>query len=146
MELKHADLIAKLTLEEKCSLLSGMDFWQTQDIPSINLPNAFLSDGPSGLRKQAEEADHLGLNPSIPAVCMPSAATIANTWNPELAYIAGKTIGEEALQADVSMLLGPGVNIKRNMRELAVAQAGGRITASPLASSTSPATTRKSAV
>ena len=114
MELKHADLIAKLTLEEKCSLLSGMDFWQTQDIPSINLPNAFLSDGPSGLRKQAEQADHLGLNPSIPAVCMPSAATIANTWNPDLAYLAGKTIGEEALQADVSMLLGPGVNIKRN--------------------------------
>ena len=114
MELKHADLIAKLTLEEKCSMLSGKDFWQTQDLPSINLPSAFLSDGPSGLRKQADKADHLGLNPSIPATCMPSAATIANSWNPEMAYLAGKTIGEEALHANVSMLLGPGINIKRN--------------------------------
>ena len=116
MALKHADLIAKLTLEEKCSILSGMDFWQTQNLPTIDLPSAFLSDGPSGLRKQAKEADHLGLNPSIPAVCMPSAATIANSWNPELAYLAGKTIGEEACEAEVSMLLGPGVNIKRNPR------------------------------
>ena len=116
MALKHADLIAKLTLEEKCSLLSGMNFWETQDLPSIKLPSAFLSDGPSGLRKQGEAADHLGLNPSIPATCMPSAATLANSWNPELSYLAGKTIGAEAKEAEVSMLLGPGVNIKRNPR------------------------------
>lgn len=116
MALKHADLIAKLNLEEKCSILSGLDFWQTAPIPSINLPSAFLSDGPSGLRKQAKEADHLGLNPSIPATCVPSAATIAASWNPELAYDAGKIIGEEAREAKVSMLLGPGINMKRNPR------------------------------
>ena len=81
MELKHKELIAGLTLEQKCSLLSGMDFWQTEEIKG-KIPAAFLSDGPSGLRKQAKAADHLGLNPSIPAVCMPSSATVANSWDP----------------------------------------------------------------
>jgi len=115
MALKHQELIDKMTLEEKCSLLSGFDFWQTKAVRDL-LPSAFLSDGPSGLRKQAAAADHLGLNPSIPAVCMPSSATIANSFNPEMAYLAGKTIGEEMLAADVSLLLGPGVNMKRNPR------------------------------
>jgi beta-glucosidase len=115
MELKHKELIAGLTLEQKCSLLSGMDFWQTEEIIG-KIPAAFLSDGPSGLRKQAKAADHLGLNPSIPAVCMPSSATVANSWDPELAYLVGKTIGEEASAAEVTLLLGPGVNMKRNPR------------------------------
>ncbi len=115
MELKHKELIAGLTLEQKCSLLSGMDFWQTEEIKG-KIPAAFLSDGPSGLRKQAKAADHLGLNPSIPAVCMPSSATVANSWDPELAYLVGKTIGEEASAAEVTLLLGPGVNMKRNPR------------------------------
>ena len=115
MELKHKELIAGLTLEQKCSLLTGMDFWQTEEIKG-KIPAAFLSDGPSGLRKQAKAADHLGLNPSIPAVCMPSSATVANSWDPELAYLVGKTIGEEASAAEVTLLLGPGVNMKRNPR------------------------------
>ena len=115
MDLKHKELIAGLTLEQKCSLLSGMDFWQTEEIKG-KIPAAFLSDGPSGLRKQAKAADHLGLNPSIPAVCMPSSATVANSWDPELASLVGKTIGEEASAAEVTLLLGPGVNMKRNPR------------------------------
>lgn len=114
MALKHQDLIAQLTLEEKVSLLSGKDFWQTQDIKKINLPSAFLSDGPTGLRKQAAAADNLGLNPSVPATCFPSSATTANTWNPELGYLMGKVIGEEAAAHQVSMLLAPGINMKRN--------------------------------
>ena len=114
MPLKHQELIASLTLQEKCSLLSGFDFWQTEPIESQNIPAAFLSDGPSGLRKQAKAADHLGLNPSIPAACMPSSATVANSWDPELAMTVGKTIGEEALAAEVTLLLGPGVNMKRS--------------------------------
>lgn len=113
MALKHQDLISSLTLQQKCSLLSGFDFWQTEPIEG-KIPAAFLSDGPSGLRKQAEAADHLGLNPSIPAVCMPSSATVANSWNPEIARVVGKTIGEEAAVAQVTMLLGPGVNMKRS--------------------------------
>ena len=84
MALKHQELISTLTLEQKCSLLSGFDFWQTEPIGD-KIPAAFLSDGPSGLRKQAKAADHLGLNPSIPAACMPSSATVANSWDPDLA-------------------------------------------------------------
>lgn len=114
MALKHEDLISQLTLEEKVSLLSGKDFWQTMNIDHINLPSAFLSDGPSGLRKQAAAADNLGLNPSVPATCFPSSATTANSWNPEMAYLMGKVIGEEAASHQVSLLLGPGLNMKRN--------------------------------
>ena len=115
MTLKHKELIDKLSLEEKCSLLSGLDFWQTKPVRDL-VPSAFLSDGPSGLRKQAAKADHLGLNASIPAVCMPSAATIANSFDPEVAKLAGTTIGEEAAVENVSLLLGPGTNMKRNPR------------------------------
>lgn len=116
MALKHQDLISKMTLEEEASLLSGKNFWETQEIPSINLPSIFLSDGPNGLRKQAKAADHLGLNPSIPAVCMPTSATSASSWDPELLELVGKTIGEEAAANGVSILLGPGINMKRNPR------------------------------
>jgi len=114
MALKHAKLIEQLTVEEKVSLLSGKDFWQTKDIKKIDLPSAFLSDGPTGLRKQAAAADNLGLNPSVPATCFPSSATTANTWNPELGYLMGQTIGEEAAAHQVSILLAPGINMKRN--------------------------------
>ena len=116
MALKHQDIIEKMTLEEKASLLSGKNFWETQEVPSVNLPSIFLSDGPNGLRKQAKAADHLGLNPSIPAVCMPTSATSANSWDPEVLHLVGKTIGEEAAVNDVSLLLGPGINMKRNPR------------------------------
>ena len=114
--MKHQDIIEKMTLEEKASLLSGKNFWETQEIPSVGLPSIFLSDGPNGLRKQAKAADHLGLNPSIPAVCMPTSATSANSWDPALLYEVGKTIGEEAAANDVSVLLAPGINMKRNPR------------------------------
>lgn len=114
--MKHQDILDKLSLEEKASLLSGKNFWETQEIPSANVPSMFLSDGPNGLRKQAKAADHLGLNPSIPAVCMPTSATSACSWDPELLHLVGKTIGEEAAAADVSLLLGPGINMKRNPR------------------------------
>ncbi len=114
--MKHQDILDKMTLEEKTSLLSGKNFWESQGIEKYGIPSAFLSDGPCGLRKQEKAADHLGLNPSIPAVCMPSSATSANSWDPELLYEVGKTIGEEAAAADVSILLGPGINMKRNPR------------------------------
>ena len=114
--MKHQDMLEKMTLEEKASLLSGKNFWETQEVTSVSLPSIFLSDGPNGLRKQAKAADHLGLNPSIPSVCMPTSATSANSWDPCLLYEVGKTIGEEAAANDVSILLGPGVNMKRNPR------------------------------
>ncbi|MCH3909607.1 MAG: glycoside hydrolase family 3 C-terminal domain-containing protein [Bacilli bacterium] len=116
MALKHADVIEKMSLDEKVSLLSGKDFWQSVSYPKYSIPAMFLSDGPTGLRKQAAAADHLGLNPSIPATCFPTSATSANSWDPSLSQLVGQTIGEEAAVARVSVLLAPGVNMKRNPR------------------------------
>ncbi|MGZ7443033.1 beta-glucosidase family protein [Paenibacillus sp. TH7-28] len=112
--MKHEHLIEQMTLEEKASLMSGKDFWQTQDIPRLGIPSIFLADGPHGIRKQAEAADHLGLNPSLPATCYPTAATVANSWNTELGERLGEYLGREALSQRVHVLLGPGVNMKRN--------------------------------
>ena len=103
-----------MTLEEKASLMSGKDFWQTQDIQRLGINNIFLADGPHGIRKQKAAADNLGLNPSIPATCFPTAATIANSWNRELGEKIGICLGEEAVSQKVNVLLGPGSNMKRN--------------------------------
>ncbi len=112
--MKHADLIRQLTLEEKCGLLSGRDVWTTRPVPRLKVPSAFLSDGPTGLRKQVGEGDHLGLNASEPATCWPTAATVANSWDPALGEAVGAALGEEALAQKVNMVLGPGLNIKRS--------------------------------
>jgi beta-glucosidase len=103
-----------MTLEEKASLMSGMDFWQTQDIQRLGINNIFLADGPHGIRKQAEAADHLGLNESLPATCFPTAATVANSWNEQLMQNIGDYLGVEAVAQKVNVLLGPGINMKRS--------------------------------
>lgn len=112
--MKHQDIIDKLTLEEKAALLSGKTVWQTREIERLDIPAIFCSDGPHGLRKQAGEGDHLGLNASVPATCFPTAATIANSWSEELGKEIGEALGEEASALDVHVLLGPGLNIKRS--------------------------------
>ena len=112
--MKHKDLIEQLTLEEKAALLAGKGEWDTRDIPRLNIPSMILSDGPHGLRRQAGAGDHLGLNPSLPATCFPTAATMANSWDPELGEEVGKALGEEAKTMGVHVLLGPGMNIKRS--------------------------------
>ncbi|GFP76526.1 beta-glucosidase family protein [Clostridium fungisolvens] len=112
--MKYRKLIEKMTLEEKASLMSGKDFWQSMDIQRLGINSMFLSDGPHGIRKQAAAADHLGLNPSIPSTCFPTAATIANSWNQGLGEKLGEFLGEEAVSLKVNVLLGPGINMKRN--------------------------------
>ena len=112
--MKYKELINKMTLEEKASLMSGKDFWQTQEIDRLGIKNMFLADGPHGIRKQTAAADHLGLNPSNPATCFPTAATIANSWDEELAEKIGEYLGIEAVEQKVNVLLGPGINMKRN--------------------------------
>ncbi|MGG1880233.1 glycoside hydrolase family 3 C-terminal domain-containing protein [Paenibacillus cisolokensis] len=112
--MKYRDLIEKMTLEEKASLMSGKDFWQTQEIERLGIHSIFLADGPHGIRKQAEAADHLGLNPSLPATCFPTAATVANSWNVELGEQIGRYLGQEAVAQKLNVLLGPGINMKRN--------------------------------
>lgn len=112
--LVHKELIDKMTLEEKASLLSGENFWNTKAIERLGVPSIMLTDGPHGLRKQGGKADHLGLNKSIPATCFPTAATLANSWDEKLLDEVGTCLGQEAKREDVSVLLGPGLNIKRN--------------------------------
>ena len=114
--MKYKHIIEKMTLTEKARLLSGKDFWQTVDYPQHGIPSMFLSDGPTGIRKQAAAADHLGLNASIPATCFPTSATVANSWNEKLGEQIGRALGEEAVALKVNVLLGPGLNMKRNPR------------------------------
>lgn len=107
-------LLKKLTLEEKCALLSGAETFKTRGMPEHGIPQIWLSDGPHGLRKQAGESDHLGLNPSVPATCFPTASAVANSWDAALGEEIGAALGEEAAAQEVSVVLRPGLNMKRN--------------------------------
>lgn len=106
--------IQKMTLEEKAMLLQGKSSWRTHKLPRLGIPAMFLSDGPHGLRKQVGNEDHLGINESQAATCFPTAATMANSWNPELGQELGRALGQEAAASDVHIVLGPGLNIKRS--------------------------------
>lgn len=112
--MKYTEYIKKMTLEEKCSLLSGANNFDTRAIKRLNIPFMTMADGPSGLRKQEGRSDQLGLNASVPAVCFPSSATMANAWDTELMERLGEKLGEEARAMGVNVLLGPGLNIKRS--------------------------------
>ena len=107
-------LVQQMSLKEKCAVLSGRDVWHTRPIERLRISSITLSDGPSGLRKQAAEGDHLGLNESTKATNIPSAATIANSWSPEAAEAMGAVVGADAAAQDVQVLLGPGLNTKRS--------------------------------
>ena len=108
------NIIKEITLEQKCALLSGAETFKTRALPQHGIPQIWLSDGPHGLRKQAGESDHLGLNPSAPATCFPTASAVANSWDTALGEKIGAALGEEAAAQEVSVLLGPGLNMKRN--------------------------------
>ena len=112
--MKHADIISKLNLEQKCALLSGDTVFTTRGYKNAGIPSITLSDGPNGVRKQAGAADHLGLNPSVPATCFPTAATVACSWDTALGEQIGQAMGEEAAAQEVAVLLGPGLNTKRS--------------------------------
>ncbi len=114
--MKYAQLISQMTLEEKASLCSGGDFWHTKAIERLGIPAMMLTDGPHGLRKQLGKSDHAGLNKSVPATCFPTASALANSWDAELLEQVGECLGAEAAAEDVSVLLGPGLNIKRDPR------------------------------
>ncbi|MBT0771474.1 glycoside hydrolase family 3 C-terminal domain-containing protein [Kineosporia sp. J2-2] len=103
-----------LSLPEKAALLGGANVWQTRGVPRLAVPPLWMSDGPHGLRRQPADADHLGLGESEPAVCFPTAATVANSWDEALAERIGAALGREAAARDVHVLLGPGLNLKRN--------------------------------
>ena len=112
--MKHTDIIRKLNLEQKCALLSGETVFTTRALPGRGIPSITLSDGPNGVRKQAGAADHLGLNPSVPATCFPTSSATACSWDEKLGEAVGEALGEEAAAQEVAVLLGPGLNIQRS--------------------------------
>ena len=112
--MKRKFVIPKLTLKQKCALLSGAATFKTRALPQYGIPAIWLSDGPHGLRKQAGPADHLGQNPSEPATCFPTASAVASSWDPALGEQIGRALGAEAAAQDVAVVLGPGLNTKRS--------------------------------
>lgn len=108
------ELVAKMTLEEKAAMCSGADFWHTEAVERLGIPAMMVSDGPHGLRKQDQEADNLGVNDSIKAVCFPAGCGTAASFNRELITKMGEALGEECQAEGVGVILGPAVNIKRS--------------------------------
>ncbi len=107
-------LLSELTLEEKAGLCSGADFWHTKAVERLDLPNVMVSDGPHGLRKQANNGDHVGLLDSVKAVCFPAASALSCSYDRELAQTLGEALGEECQAEEIAAILGPGVNMKRS--------------------------------
>lgn len=108
------ELIGQMTLEEKAGMCSGADFWHLKGVERLGIPSVMVCDGPHGLRKQDDAADHLGINDSIKAVCFPAGCALASSFDRGLARKMGETIGEECQAEDISTILGPAVNIKRS--------------------------------
>lgn len=107
-------LVNELTLEEKASLCSGADFWHTKAIDRLNIPAAMVSDGPHGIRKQENLADHMGVAESIKAIGFPTASAMACSFDRDLLHKVGDALGEECVAEDLAVLLGPGINMKRS--------------------------------
>lgn len=111
---KITGLVSQMTLEEKAGLCSGRDFWHTKAVERLGIPEVMVADGPHGLRKQEEKGDHLGMGDSIPAVCFPAGCLSASSFDRELLRELGETLGNECQAENISVLLGPAMNIKRS--------------------------------
>ena len=114
MENDIKKILSEMTVEEKVALCSGLDFFHLKGIERLHVPSILMSDGPHGLRKQDEHADFLGIHDSVKATCFPTAVTLACSFDIDLMQQVGKALGEECKAEGVSVLLGPGVNIKRS--------------------------------
>ena len=114
MSLDIDALLSELTLAEKASLTSGSSFWYTAPVERLGIPRIMVSDGPHGLRAQPGEGDHVGLGGSLPATCFPTASAVASAWNPDLVRRIGEALAQEARACNLSVILGPGINMKRS--------------------------------
>lgn len=114
MSLDIDALLAELTLAEKASLTSGSSFWYTAPVERLGIPRVMVSDGPHGLRAQPGEGDHVGLGGSLPATCFPTASAVASSWDPDLLRRIGEALAQEARACNLSVILGPGINMKRS--------------------------------
>ena len=107
-------LVSQMTLAEKADFCSGQDFWHLADLSRLGIDKIMVTDGPHGLRKQAKDMDHLGAHRSVPATCFPTASALASSWDTALIQRVGEALGQTCVDEDVSVLLGPGLNIKRS--------------------------------
>ena len=118
MALKHADLIAQMTLEEKASMCDGLDYWHSQPVDRLGIRSVSLNDGPHGIRKkgdpEAAKKGETNLLQGVPAICFPTASATACSWDVDLIRTMGEALGDECRKEKVSVLLGPGTNIKRS--------------------------------
>ncbi|MGI6136559.1 MAG: glycoside hydrolase family 3 C-terminal domain-containing protein [Christensenellales bacterium] len=115
MKVIYKEIVKKLTLEEKAALCSGVTNWKTTPIDRLGIPSVYMSDGPHGVRREIVQAQINNIHTaSIPSTCFPTAVTLASSWDRKLMYEIGEALAEEAKELEVSTLLGPGINIKRN--------------------------------
>lgn len=114
MALKHADIIAQMTLEEKASMCDGLDYWHSQPVPRVGIKSISLNDGPHGIRKKGDPEQNKDVLKGLPAICFPTASATACSWDTDLLYKMGEALGDECRKEQVSVLLGPGTNIKRS--------------------------------
>ena len=114
MALKHADLIAQMTLEEKASMCDGLDYWHSQPVERLGIKSIALNDGPHGIRKKGNPEENKDVLKGLPAICFPTASATACSWDTDLIYKMGEALGDECRKEQVSVLLGPGTNIKRS--------------------------------
>ena len=115
--MKHADIVNKMSLEQKARFVSGYDYWHLEEAKELGLPKIMITDGPHGLRKQnpdKKSSSGIGLGNSVPTTCFPPAATSACSWDEDLLRLEGEALAEECIQEKVSVILGPGTNIKRS--------------------------------
>lgn len=112
--MKYENIIKKMSLEQKAKLCVGKDYWHSLNIDELGIPSITMSDGPNGLRIQREGGDNLGVNESEISICFESGSALANSWDKNVAYLYGKTLGKEAEYENVNIVLGPAMNIKRN--------------------------------
>ena len=111
---KIQNLISQMTLEEKSGMCSGADFWTLKCVERLGIPQIMVTDGPHGIRKQAESADHLGINESEKAICFPAGCATASSFDRDLIRRQGVLLGQECQAMNVRTLLGPAMNIKRS--------------------------------
>lgn len=114
MALKHADLIAQMTLEEKASMCDGLDYWHSQPVERLDIKSISLNDGPHGIRKKGDPKENTDVLKGLPAICFPTASATACSWDTDLLYKMGEALGDECRKEQVNVLLGPGTNIKRS--------------------------------
>ena len=122
--MKHSEIVGKMSLEQKATFVSGYDYWHLEEAPELGLPKICITDGPHGLRKakgkdyvpeegEAKSSGGIGLGNSVPTTCFPPAATSSCSWDDDLLFEEGVAMAEECLKEKVSVILGPGTNIKR---------------------------------